>query len=213
MKKRKFLFIAGLLLMTGISLLFICQQKSDKEEQENSYCLTSDEKQILQEGDIILRHGFGLISDAIIRCLHEKYPVSHCGIIVKDTLGELSVIHTVSNTLAVIDGMQKDYLDVFVKGSYPNSVIVTRYKYENDTLQKKIAEQANYYLLKQIRFDHQFDCSDSTAFFCTEFVWNVFKNAIHVDLCDSSAERSSQCMNFSTFLNPSRFTIILNHHQ
>jgi hypothetical protein len=213
MKKRISLFIIGLLLMIAISLLFISQQKSNREEQKNNYHLTLQEKQLLQEGDIILRHGFGLISDAIVRYAHEKYPLSHCGIIVRDSLGALFVIHTVSNALADIDGMQKDPLNLFVSGSHSHSIIVTRYRYENDSAQRKMAEQANYYLSKQIRFDHRFDCSDSTAFFCTEFIWNVFRNAIQVDLKDSTLEQTKQCMNFTSFLDTSRFHIILNHHQ
>lgn len=199
--------------MTGISLLFIYRQKSDREEQNSNYTLTLQEKQLLQEGDIILRHGFGLISDAIVRYAHEKYPVSHCGIIVGDSLGGLSVIHTVSNTLAAVDGMQKDPLNVFIRGSQPHSVIVARYRYENDSMKRKMAEQAYYYLSKQIRFDNRFDASDSTAFFCTELIWNVFKHAIQVDLNDSSVEQAAQCMRFTPFLDSSKFVIILNHHQ
>ncbi|MDR2408341.1 MAG: hypothetical protein LBE13_09575 [Bacteroidales bacterium] len=210
MKKRIFLFITGIVLMTGISFLFIHQQESNREEQTNSYQLNPDEIAALQEGDIIFRHGFGLISDAIVRCSKEDYPISHCGIIVKDSSERLFVIHTVSNTLAAIDGMQKDNLKTFVKGSCPNSILVTRYNYENDTLQKQIAKQANYYLSKQIPFDHHFDCSDTTAFFCTEFIRNVFKNAIRVDLYD---EQQRDCMSFSPLYCHIRFTVILNHHQ
>ncbi|MDR0602827.1 MAG: hypothetical protein LBG80_00815 [Bacteroidales bacterium] len=210
MKKRVFLFITGIILMVVISFLFIRQQENNREELTNTYQLSPDEIASLQEGDIIFRHGFGLISDAIVRCSEEDFPISHCGIIVKDSAGNLFVIHTVSNTLAAIDGLQKDNLKTFVKGSCPNSMLVTRYNYENDTLQKQIAEQANFYLLQQIPFDHHFDCSDTTAFFCTEFIRNVFFNAIHVDLYD---EQKRDCMSFSPLYNPMRFTIVLNHHE
>jgi hypothetical protein len=213
MKKRIFLFITGIILMAGISFLFFCQQESNREEQKNTYQLSPDEIETLQEGDIIFRHGFGLISNAIIRCSQEDYPVSHCGIVVKDTAGRLFVIHTVSNTLAATDGIQKDNLNTFVKGSYPNSILVTRYNYENDSLPKQIAKQANYYLSKQIPFDHHFDCSDTAAFFCTEFIRYVFKNAIHVDLYNFLNGQNPDCMSFSPLYNPTQFTLILNHHQ
>ena len=195
--------------MTVISLLFFYQRKSNEDEQKNIYRLTIEEKQILQEGDIIFRHGFGIISDAIVKYSKTDYPVSHCGIIVKDSLGRLFVIHTVSNTLAEIDGMQKDNLDLFVKGSHHNSLIVMRYVYENDTMKSKIAEWANYYLSQQIPFDNQFNCADTTKFFCTEFIWNVFKNAIDVDLYQSLDD----CMSFSVFFDKERFKVVLNHNQ
>jgi hypothetical protein len=198
--------------MITISFLFFYQRKSNKDEIKNDYCLTIAEKNCLQEGDIIFRHGFGIISDAIVKYVKSDYTVSHCGIIVTDSLGKLSVIHTVSNTLAEIDGMQKDKLEVFIKGSHKNSIIVARYKYENDSQPQKIAEQAKYYLSKQIPFDHNFDCADSTAFFCTEFIYRVFKTAIDVDLYKSSNEKETNCMSFSAFFNPMKFTIILNHN-
>lgn len=135
--------------------MFFYQQKNHKDEIINDYHLTTQEKNLLQEGDIIFRRGFGIVSDMIVKYAKSEYSVSHCGIIVRDSLGKLYVIHTVSNTLAKIDGMQKDKLNVFVKGSHKNSIIVARYIYENDSLKKKIAERANYYLSKQIPFDHQ----------------------------------------------------------
>jgi hypothetical protein len=205
---KKILFIVGLILIIIISYLFFYQQKSNKEEIRNDYCLTVEEKSNLQEGDIIFRHGFGVISDMIIKYAKGNYPISHCGIIVKDSLEKLFVIHTVSNTLAEIDGIQKDKLEVFVKGSHKNSIIITRYKYEDDTQPQKIAEQAKQYLSKQIPFDHSFDCADTTAFFCTELVYMVFKTSIGVNLYEIPNEN---CMSFYPLLDSIKFTILLSH--
>jgi hypothetical protein len=209
--KRKFLFVIGLVLMIIVSLSYIYIENSDKNELKNDYCLTIEEKNLLQEGDIIFRYGFGIVSDAIVKYLNSDYPVSHCGIIVKDSLNKWAVIHTVSNALSKMDGMQKDNLNVFVKGSHKNSVIIARYNCENDTLRKKIAEKANYYLSKQIPFDHHFDCEDTNAFFCTEFIKIVFKTAVDIDIYESSNEKEKNCMDFSPLLNSEKFIIVLNH--
>jgi len=209
--KRRLYFIVGLILMIVISVLFFYQRKTNVDEQQNIYRLTIEEKQLLQEGDIILRRGFGIISDAIVKYSKENLSISHCGIIVKDSANNLYVIHTVSNTLADIDGIQKDELNLFVRGSHPNTLIVTRYLYENDTMQKSIVYWANYYLSKQIPFDHQFNCEDSTRFFCTEFVRNVFKNAINVDLYKSSDGEEFDCMGFWALIDTRRFKLVLNH--
>jgi hypothetical protein len=56
-----------------------------------------------------------LISDIIAGRTKENYTVSHCGILYKDSNNKWIVIHTVSNTLAEIDGMQSDDLSKFVK--------------------------------------------------------------------------------------------------
>jgi len=197
--------------MIGISLLFFYQQRYNAAEKNSTYRLTGEEKGLLQEGDIIFRHGFGLISDAIVKYAQDIYPISHCGIVVKDSLGELFVIHTVSNTLADIDGVQQDNLDKFIKESHLNSVIVSRYNHADSLLPTKIAEQAKYYLSRQVPFDHHFDCNDSTAFFCTELVWKIFNSVLNVDLYNYSSSENADCMSFSAFLHPTRFSIILNH--
>ena len=197
--------------MVGISVLFFYQRKYDAAERKSTYRLTEEEKELLQEGDIIFRHGFGLISDAIVKYTKDIYPISHCGIIVKDSLGELFVIHTVSNALADVDGMQQDNLNKFVKESHLNSVMVSRYNYTDSIMPTKIAEQAKSYLSQQIPFDHRFDCDDSTAFFCTEFVWRVFNRTFSMDLYNLSPFENADCTGFSAFLHPDRFSIILNH--
>jgi len=211
MKKRVILFIIGLLLMAGISILYFYQQKYNAEERTSTYHLTKEEKELIQEGDIILRHGFGLISDAIVKYAQDMYPVSHCGIIVKDSLGDFFVIHTVSNTLVDIDGMQQDGFDKFVKESHKNSLIIVRYHYENDTEATAIANCAKHYLSQQIPFDNKFDSNDSTAFFCTELIRNVFIKALNVDLYTLSPAAKIDCMSFSPFFQPAYFSFILNH--
>ena len=212
MKKRIILFIVGFFLMLELSYLFFSEQNSSRKQQNNVYKLTQEEKRLLQEGDIIFRRGFGVISDAIVKYVPSSYPVSHCGIIVKDSLEKWMVIHTVSNTLTAVDGMQQDNLDKFVKESHEKSIIVARYKYKNDSLAIEMASLAKNYLAQQIPFDHRFDCVDSTAFFCTEFIYRVLKNAINVDVYNSFPEKKPDCMDFDVFLYPDNFLIILNHH-
>ena len=210
-KRRIILPIIGLILMVIITFLFVKQQRYLKAERESTYQLTEDETQLLQEGDIIFRHGYGIISDAIVKYAKENYPISHCGIVVLDSLGELAVIHTVSNTLANIDGMQLDKLDKFIRESQVNSVIVSRYHSLDSTLSTRIAEHAKYYLSRQIPFDNNFDCEDSTKFFCTEFVWRVFNEVAEVDLYKLLSSQRVDCMNFAAFLHPARFSILINH--
>lgn len=199
--------------MQGLSFLFFSERNSAKKQEKSTYTLTSEEKELLQQGDIIFRRGFGVISDAIVKYVPCDYSVSHCGIIVKDSLGKLMVIHTVSNTLAVVDGMQQDNLDKFIKESHENSIIVARYCYQNDSLAEKIAAQAKYYLSKQIPFDHRFDCNDSTEFFCIELIYRTLKNAIQLDVYDPFSDKKKDCMDFDVFLSPENFSIILNHQK
>ena len=206
--KRIILFVLGLVIIGIFAFVYFYEKKSQKAEQINNYTLTQEEENALQEGDIILRHGFGLISDAIVQYTKTPYPVSHCGIVVKDSADNWAVIHTVSNALADIDGMQKDGLKKFVRESKPQSIVVTRYQFQNEQQRQKVVEQAYYYLEKQIPFDNQFNSSDSSQFFCTELIWNVFYHAIGVDLYEPSPQYNG--MTFLPFWDEMNFTVVLS---
>ena len=206
MLKKHSLFVLVLLLLGGFSFVFLYEKKSQKAEMANTYSLTQAEENALQEGDIILRHGFGLISDAIAKYAKDPYSISHCGMVVKDSTGNWAVIHTVSNSLAEIDGMQKDELKKFVRESQPNSIIVTRYRFQNEEQRQKAVAQAYYYLQKQIPFDNEFNSADSSKFFCTELIWNVFYHGIGIDLYEPSPQYDG--MNFAAFLDERNFMII-----
>ena len=207
MFKKIILFTACVLLIGGFFFVYCYEKASQKKEKSNTYALTKAQKDSLQEGDIIFRHGFGIISDAIVKYSKDPYRISHCGIVVKDSAGGWAVIHTVSNSLAEIDGMQMDGLRKFVRESQPESIIVTRYRFLNAEQQQRLVNQAYYYLSKRIPFDNEFNSSDSTKFFCTELIWNIFYHAIGIDLYLPSPHYNGQ--NFAAFLDEGNFGVVL----
>jgi hypothetical protein len=170
--------ICGIGLLCILFALFIIyNQIVQKEETDNSYSLTADQKQKIREGDIIFRRGFGIISDAIVRFSRNKYQISHCGIIIKDSHGFWQVVHTVSNTLSHADGMQVDKLDNFVRQSHTGSILLVRCRNADSIQTANIIHWAKYYLGQAIPFDERFDNEDSTAFFCTEFIGRVLEKS------------------------------------
>ncbi len=115
-----------------ICLLFFsaCHQVNEKEEKREQlvYYLSQEEIKQLKEGDIILRHGFGFVSNTIVKALGEDLPVSHVGMIVKNEKGEFAVIHSVSQTLSDHNGVQIQDLQNFVRDSQDSSIVIVRYK-------------------------------------------------------------------------------------
>lgn len=176
--------------------------------------LTTEEMQTLNAGDVILRQGFGVISEAIATFSKDKYPVSHCGLIVQNQDGSFSVIHTVSNALSETDGMQKDSLSVFVRDAKKNTIIILRHHLlkNDDVLVEKLTQQAELYLQRQIPFDNQFDFDDTTAFFCTEMIWHLFDNALHTNIF-SVGKKQYHSMQFSAFFDTNTFVPIVNHFE
>lgn len=164
----------------------------------------------LRTGDVIMRHGFGLISNAIVKYAHDSVPVSHCGIVVQHADSTWWVIHTVSNSLAHIDGMQQDALPKFLAESHKNSIVVQRYISCDTMAGKRIAEAAGYYLQQKVPFDDSFDTQDSSEFFCTEMLCYVFKHACNDNILQLKGHTVYNMMQFAMLMDTTRFTTIIN---
>lgn len=190
--------------------LFAYNYKSKQEHFFSTYKLSSSEIAQLKDGDIILRHGFGMVSDLIVSTMNEEYDISHCAILVKDRNG-FNVIHSVSQSLSDFDGVQSQSLNRFISDSKENSIIVVRYKGNSDSL---ISGSAKYYLNKKIPFDNDFDIKDSSKIYCTELIWKVIKDSQGVDIFSKQLEENNKKSQyrFSALWDTTKFQIIINHH-
>ncbi len=208
-----------LALITTISsillLLFACDNSNTyKQEFYEGNFLAPEKISEIQDGDIIMRQGYGIVSSIILRSLDEDIPVSHIGIIVQDSIGQLHVIHSVSRAISDYDGIQVDDLERFVNQSRPNSVIITRYNNQTqDYNGNKISERANHYLERKVPFDHSFNLQDSTAFFCSELIWRILIEVYDDDVFELyPTDNFLEKLKFSPFIDPQRFDIIVNQH-
>jgi hypothetical protein len=208
MTKEKIVALSLIIVLICFIFIYFYQSESRKKEINSHYQLQKQEIALLKEGDIILRHGYGIISDMIVESTNDCYEVSHCGIIGKDAKKQWIVIHTVSNTLSSIDGMQAEYLSTFIKASKPNSILVVRYKNGNDSMQKQLVKQALYYLQKKIPFDDNFNSKDTSEFYCTELIHQLFIDVYKTDIYKNS---TNDIYDFQPFWNQDKFTIILSH--
>jgi uncharacterized protein YycO len=191
--------------------LFAYNYRSEQEHSFSTYSLSKDEINQLQNGDIILRHGFGMASDLIVKSLNEKYDFSHCAIICKDK-HLVNVIHSVSQTLSDFDGIQSQTLSRFISDSKEKSIIVVRFKNQQNTDNKIIASRAAYYLSKKIPFDNDFNIEDSSKFYCSELIWKVIKDTYHEDIFKNQLNNKKDLYKFQSLWDTTRFEIIINHH-
>ena len=192
--------------------LFAYNYRTEQEHFFSTYTLTQNEINLIRNGDIILRHGYGMASDIIVKTLDEKYDISHCAIICKDS-NHINVIHSVSQSLSDFDGVQTQSLSRFINDSKENSIIVVRFKNPKHSDNSLIADRAKYYLSKKIPFDNDFNIKDSTHLFCTELIWRTIKDEYKVDLFEdqlNDKNRKNQ-YKFHTFWDTTQFEIILNH--
>lgn len=192
--------------------LFWYEYRAKQEHLFSTYSLSKAEIQKIQNGDIILRHGFGMASDIIVKTLNEKYDISHCAILCKDS-DNISVIHSVSQSLSDFDGVQTQSLSRFISDCKTNTVIVVRYKNPQHSNNNIIAERAKYYLSKKIPFDNDFDIRDSSRFYCNELIWRAIKDGYNVDIFKDQLKDSDKKTHykFNALWDTTHFEIIINH--
>ena len=179
MKKTLFylvmLFLLCLLIYKGF---FYFDRKSEQAEivkNEAVTRLSQEEISQIQEGDFILRRGFGFFSDYISKELNDSIiDVTHAGIITKRN-DSLFVIHSLSSDVTVVDGLQIQPLKEFLRYSYPQKIIVTRLKNADSTIGLKVSSLAKNYLDKKIPFDHKGNFDDDSELFCTEMIWKILE--------------------------------------
>lgn len=118
---------------TALSFLIIftlsivsCNQNKSKEEKQRlnpQHCDFTG----LETGDIILKRGFGKVSNLITHYMNEKIPISHCGIIVcaKDST---YIVHSVAKSYARRDGVQTILLNDFLKDCQANYFYIVETK-------------------------------------------------------------------------------------
>lgn len=179
MKKILF-YLVMLFLLAFISYkaFFYFDRKSEQAEIAKNEAVTRlspTEISQIQEGDFILRRGFGFFSDYISKELNDSIiDVTHAGIITKKN-DSLFVIHSLSSDVTDIDGMQIQPLKTFLKYSYPQKIIITRLKNADAKTGIQITSLAKNYLEKKIPFDHKGNFDDDSELFCTEMIWKILE--------------------------------------
>lgn len=212
MTTNKIRYIIAVALL-GIALLYTAYIIFSSIKEDNNHArvdrLYLDEIQQLEEGDIIMRKGFGYISNKITQILDEPYSLSHCGIIVFSKNNKPIVIHSVSSTLSDIDGVQSCSIKKFCNESHHNSIVVARLKNTNAESRRSIALKAKEFLAAQTPFDNSFDMTDNTKLYCTELVWKALWETQKIDIYPDKADFKK--LGFNAMMDSNYFDIIINH--
>lgn len=173
--------------------------------------LQPEDMLLLQEGDFILRRGFGFFSDWIARRLNDSHiDVTHAGILVRHQ-DQWHVIHSLSSDVNPVDGMQIQDLKTFLRYSMPDKIIVTRAKNMHSDHPQQIVERARYYLDKQVPFDHQGNYEDDDKLYCSELIWRILEKDLKlVHLPQEEAVRDRLFYSMNALYDEHYFDIIIN---
>lgn len=204
------LFISALFLVFLSFVLYKVFWDPENTKQVY-YPISKQEKGLLRSGDIILRRGYGMFSDALIRVQEAKYPVSHCAMVIRDSKG-IQVMHSLSSSVSPIDGAQFQPLQRFLNESVPNTILVVRLKSSVDTIMS-IVNRMEGYINKHVPFDHEFDRQDTSKFYCTELFKHCFELELNKDIfAGQDLNKTNGVYGLSTFLDTNYFEPIINHH-
>lgn len=211
MKKILIIFFASIFGLLFFAWLFrtVYNKIELRKEKAVTYILPNDDKKLIQDGDIILRYGHGLVSDYIVNTFREEFSISHCGIISKKN-NNLSVIHSESSSFLSEEGIQRQDFDAFTDAGHQYSVIIVRFNKCPPEKRKNIAERAEFYLKKKIPFDYGFNPKDTSVMFCSEIIWHVFLDVFNIDIF-STKDGEPDFNQFKNFRDSANFDIILNH--
>ncbi len=169
-----------LLIIVVISTIIVCGCRSDNHELAGS---PVPDTLALRTGDLVFRTGRSIASRSVTKadtgCIY-----SHVGMIVP--LGEgWGVLHAVPNEREnrhEKDSVKLEPVSLFFSKKRAEHGAVFRLDSltEGDilALYRKGLSIYNRHPL----FDSNFNAGDSSAFYCTELVWFIYLNAIHIDL-------------------------------
>ncbi|WP_372474619.1 hypothetical protein AB4865_04955 [Capnocytophaga sp. ARDL2] len=184
--KNKTLFIAkNISIVVGsVFLCFFLTYKilrfwDEKSEQKQinqrieSASLSEIQMSKIQDGDIILRRGYGLLSDWVADYFNQSaYDVSHAGILYKKG-EEWYVIHSLSADNRNISGVIEESLNSFLHYSQANKLVVVRVKNISSMQQNQLVSYAKEYVKMQTPFDKKGNIHDDSELFCTELIWYI----------------------------------------
>ena len=182
---QKIILLFTILVVTifWVSCDGIFRNKKIKVQQNKHLHDTLSKKNLkkLQDGDIVLRAGFGMVSAKIMEILHEPKPLSHCGIFFRTAMGD-SVISSESSSLQARDGVQTESLGLFLRDAQPRSFMAVRLRRANKTTCAALLRQAKYYEKRAVPFDYAFNHNEPSAYYCAELLRQVYIDVLHQNI-------------------------------
>lgn len=178
------------------------------DKDKSSASLSVIESNLLKEGDLLLRKGYGWVSDRIADFLDEELRITHCGLILTEGYSEPHVLHSLSNDK--VNGVFVETLKSYLKESQNGSLVGVRIKC-NEQKRAEMVKESKRLLAKKVPFDLSFNDADTSSMYCAEFFCYVFKNVWYRDLLPEKFNLfGMKAIRMRNFLNPKDFDILFN---
>lgn len=203
-----------LFLFLSVEFFFYTDKKVENHkvrEDKSLARLSAEEMGRLQEGDIILRRGYGFFSDMIATHFNDnQYDVTHAGILYQKE-NQWWVIHSLSSKVSEIEGVQEQSLEDFLYYSVPNKIMVVRLKGIQKAEQEQLVCFAQEYVVKKTPFDTKGIIHDDKSLYCTELIWHILIHKMKkVPLPKDMEMRKELFYSMKGMYHPQYFDMIIN---
>lgn len=124
---------------------------------------------LLQNGDLIFRHGRGFVSNAFRQLSLRDHRYSHAGIVHLEQ-GKVFIYHCIGGEENLSNKMRKESLEEFCKPEFVHSFGIYRTDLDASALNTLDAEVGELYK-KGLEFDMDFDMKTDGKMYCTEMIY------------------------------------------
>lgn len=123
----------------------------------------------LQDGDLVLRHAKGFVSDAILPFSTNDPKYSHSGV-VKKIKGKTYVLHASGGEENMSNTMKRDPIALYC---HPDAIFKFGvYRLDLDSAQRTVfVEQMERYYREGMEFDFDFDMNTDEKMYCSEMIY------------------------------------------
>jgi Permuted papain-like amidase enzyme, YaeF/YiiX, C92 family len=123
----------------------------------------------LMDGDLVLRHSMGFVSDAILTFQTQDPQYSHSGIVRKID-GETFVYHATGGEENVTQKMKRDKIEIYCHPSATYKFALFRWDLE-DQQRQDFVEQLDRWYDAGMEFDLDFDMTTDDKMYCSEMIY------------------------------------------
>ena len=134
----------------------------------------------LRTGDLVFRCGRGVLSRAVVAAEQLDGRYSHVGVLIYDGDGGWKVAHAVPAEREFsgdFDRVKYEPLEAFLSPKMAARGCLVHIGSATDPVRlQALCDEARQAFRDSVRFDHDYDLADSSAVYCTEFVWLLYRH-------------------------------------
>lgn len=187
--------------------------RSSLKKEKTKYKSVYPEIELLKSGDLIFRDGKSFISHALKQFNQKDARFSHAGMIHIEGK-EAFVYHCIGGEGSPNNKMRKEKLSSFCSDETVNAYAIFRPSLKADQVQA-FDSIAGLYFRSGMEFDSKFDIETNDKMYCTELIYNIYKEVLHEDnfipLTEMAGKTYVSCDNI--FLQPEMYELYSYSYQ